>query len=414
LPTDAPQARRHATLAVNAGSSNTKFAVFDSAAEAPRLVLRARLQHADADSAFEAWDAHGRPLPDPQPPLRREAGAPALLDVLDWFEDRLGRPIDTVGHRVVHGGVRFAAAVRVTDEVIGALEALEPLAPLHQRRSLAAASAIRGCRPELPQAFAFDTAFHRGHDPVVDRLGLPRTFEAQGLRRFGFHGLSYEYLASRLRDLDPPVAAGRVIAAHLGSGASLCAMRAGRSVDTTMGATPLDGLPMGTRCGSLDPGVILYLMSAQGLDATQLSDLFYHRSGLLGVSGLSADMRVLLDSREPAAREAVELFVFHVARQAAALAGTLGGLDGLVFTAGIGETCPEIRSEVCARLAWIGVALDEVANRCGEARISAPDSRVAVWVIPTDEERVIAVHTREALGSVPRGAHRPGFPERST
>lgn len=399
---------------MNAGSSNTKLAVFETRAATPKLVLRARLQHADTGAVFKAWDARGQRLPDSQLPLRRDAGLLGGPDILDWLEDRLDTPIEAVGHRVVHGGEHFADAVRVTGDAIRALEALEPLAPLHQRRSLAAASAIRGSRPELPQAFAFDTAFHRGHDPMVDRLGLPRAFEAQGLRRFGFHGLSYEYLAGRLRELDPPVAAGRAIAAHLGSGASLCAMRAGRSVDTTMGATPLDGLLMGTRCGSLDPGVVLFLLQTRGLDATQVGDLLYHRSGLLGVSGLSADMRVLLDSREPAAREAVELFVFHVAREAAALAGTLGGLDGLVFTAGIGENCPEIRLAVCERLAWLGVALDEEANRRGDAKISTPASRVAVWVIPADEERMIAIHTREALGSAPGGAHRPGSPEGST
>jgi acetate kinase len=385
-------------LAVNTGSSTTKLAVFDLGAPAPELVLRAQLRHEPAGRRFEAWDGDGEPLASEGPPLESQGAGAAVLDLLGWIEDRLEVPIAAVGHRVVHGGPGFVRPVMLSEDIARALKALAPLAPLHQSASLAATEAIRRARPDLPQAVAFDTAFHHGHDAVVDRLGLPRTFEAQGLRRFGFHGLSYEFLAGRLRELDPPVANGRVIAAHLGSGASLCAVRAGRSVDTTMGATPLDGLLMGTRCGSIDPGVILFLQQTQGLDPTQLSDLLYHRSGLLGVSGLSADMRVLLQSREAAAREAIELFVFRVAREAAALAGSLGGLDGLVFTAGIGENCPEIRSAVCKRLAWLGVTIDEASNRRGDAKISAPDSRVAVWVIPTDEERMIAVHAGEALG----------------
>jgi len=381
-------------LAVNAGSSSTKLAVFDAQGSAPKLALRARLGHGAGDPVFEAWDDKGAPLPAPPTALIDEAAA---LDLLNWIERQIGVSIDAIGHRIVHGGTRFRTPVLFTPEIAQALQALAPLAPLHQASSLSLALAIGEARPNLPQALAFDTAFHHGHDPVVDRLGLPRAFEAQGLRRFGFHGLSYEYVAGRLRELDPSVADGRVIAAHLGSGASLCALLGGRSIDTTMGATPLDGLLMGTRCGSLDPGVILYLQQVQGLDGAQLSDLLYEKSGLLGVSGLSADMRVLLQSHEAAAREAVELFVFRVAREAAALAGALGGLDGVAFTAGIGENCPEVRAAICERLAWLGVQLDDEANRRGEARISAAGSRVAVWVVPTDEERMIAIHTREAM-----------------
>ncbi|WP_332767645.1 acetate/propionate family kinase [Phenylobacterium sp.] len=394
-------------LAVNTGSSTVKLAVFDLGAAAQQALLRARLSFGPEGPRFHARDADGEPLPSGDLVLGRGFEGDTVLRLFDWIEDHIRSPIAAVGHRVVHGGVRFVAPAVLTDEVGRALERLAPLAPLHQLPSLAAAFALRRARPHLRQALAFDTAFHHGHAPVVDRLGLPRAFEAQGLRRFGFHGLSYEYLASRLRELDPAAAGGRVIAAHLGSGASLCAMQAGRSIDTTMGATPLDGLLMGTRCGALDPGAILFLQQTQGLDATQLSDLLYHRSGLLGVSGLSADMRVLLNSREPAAREAVELFVFRVARETAALAGTLEGLDALVFTAGVGENCPEIRSAVCERLAWLGLALDDAANLRGETKISAPDSHVAIWVIPTDEERMIAIHTQEALGMAAASADRP-------
>lgn len=384
-------------LTVNTGSSTTKFSVFDLSTPIPELVLRAQLKHGPEDGRLDAWDAMGHPLAAADLHVDAKDGGEAILDLLAWADDQLEVPISVVGHRVVHGGPSFVGPAMLTDETSRALQALAPLAPLHQLPALATADAIRRARPDLPQVLAFDTAFHVGHDPVVDRLGLPRAFEAQGLRRYGFHGLSYEHLADRLRQLDPSIASGRVIAAHLGSGASLCAMRAGRSVDTTMGATPLDGLLMGTRCGSVDPGVILFLQQSRGWGATELGDLLYRRSGLLGVSGLSADMRVLLKSREPSAREAVELFVFRISREAAALAGSLGGLDGLVFTAGIGENSPEIRSAVCARLAWLGVVIDEAANRGGDAKISAPGSRVVVWVIPTDEERMIAAHTHEAL-----------------
>jgi acetate kinase len=397
-----PAEKPRRLLAVNRGSSTTKLAVFDVRGPAVEPVLRARVGDGPRGRVFAAWDAEGAALPAP-PEAPREGVGPGFVDLLSWIESQVDAPIDAVGHRVVHGGPQFRRPVVLTPEIGKALQALAPLAPLHQLPGLSLALAIAEARPNLPQALAFDTAFHHGHDPVVDRLGLPREFEDQGLRRFGFHGLSYEYLASRLQVLDPAVAGGRVIAAHLGSGASLCALRGGRSVDTTMGVTPLDGLLMGTRCGSLDPGVILYLQT-QGLDGAQLSELLYQKSGLLGVSGLSADMRALLQSPEASAREAIELFVFRVAREAAALAGTLGGLDGIVFSAGIGENCPPVRAAICERLAWLGVQLDDAANRRGEAKISLPGSGVAVWVIPTDEEQMIAIHTREAMAPAPSGA----------
>ncbi|MFC3068461.1 acetate/propionate family kinase [Phenylobacterium soli] len=386
-------------LAVNTGSSTTKLGAFDVDGPEAQPILRARLRHGSADSEIRVWDAEGRSLPAP-PPVRSGRRGDAVVDVLTWLEGKLETPARAVGHRVVHGGPHFREPVILTPEIGRALRALAPLAPLHQLPALDLAAKIGKARPNLPQALAFDTAFHHGHDPVVDRLGLPRSYEAHGLRRFGFHGLSYEYLAGRLRQLDPSVARGRVVAAHLGSGASLCALLDGRSVDTTMGATPLDGLLMATRCGSIDPGVILYLQQTLGLDGARLSDLLYEHSGLLGVSGLSGDMRVLLQSDAAPARDAVELFVFRVAREAAALAGTLGGLDGVIFTAGIGENCPEVRAAICERLAWLGVQLDSAANRRGDTQISTPGSGVAVWVLPTDEEQMIALHTRQAIALV--------------
>ncbi len=291
----------------------------------------------------------------------------------------------------MHGGDRFSDPVRLDGNVMAALDALVPLAPLHQPHNLAAVRAVAQARPKLLQVGCFDTAFHRTMPPIATRLALPC---ALGLRRYGFHGLSYEFIAGRLRALAPGLAAGRVVVAHLGNGASLCAMRDGRSIETTMGFTALDGLVMGTRPGSLDPGVILYLLQSRGMDAAAVEDLLYHRCGLLGVSGISSDMRDLAASTEPAAREAIELFTYRIAGETAALASALGGIDGFVFTAGIGEHDAAIRAAVCERLAWLGVALDPAANAAGQGRISAGSSRVAVWVVPTDEEAVIARHTQ--------------------
>lgn len=253
-------------------------------------------------------------------------------------------------------------------------------------------------RPGLPQVACFDTAFHRGRAPVTTRFALPREYESAGIERYGFHGLSYEYVAGTLPMIAPELASGRVIVAHLGNGASLCALRSGKSVDTTMSFTALDGVPMGTRCGALDPGVILYLIRERGMSAADLEDLLYHRSGLLGVSGLSGDMRVLLSSEDQGAVEAIELFTFRIAREIGALAASLGGLDGLVFTAGIGEHAPEIRRQICMRSNWLGVSLDGPANERNDPRISSADSRVAVWVIPTDEEAMIGRHTLATIG----------------
>lgn len=312
--------------------------------------------------------------------------------------------IKAIGHRIVHGGTRFVAPVLIDAQVMAELRNLEPLAPLHQPHNLSGVRACARLAPHVPQVACFDTAFHHTMSPLARRLGLPRCYDDAGVRRYGFHGLSYEFVAQRLRAVAPGLAAGRVIVAHLGNGASLCAMRDGRSIDTTMGFTALDGLLMGTRPGTLDPGAVTYLMREHAMTAAEIEDVLYHRSGLAGVSGISSDMRTLLSSGDPHAREAVDLFVFRAAREIGALTASLGGLDGLVFTAGIGQHSPEIRSRICARCAWLGVILDERANDAAGPRISAPASRVHVHVIATDEERMIAEHT---FGHVGRPAERP-------
>ena len=364
-------------LALNAGSSSLKCALFEGDGDA--LVELARTD-------IEAISGVGHEV---------------VRTALAWSEQAAaGRPLAAAGHRVVHGGMRFHEPVRLTAGVVSALDALTPLAPLHQPAALEAIRALTALKPGLAQAACFDTAFHWTAPEVARRLGLPRALHDEGVRRYGFHGLSYEHVVGRLAALDPALAAGRVVAAHLGSGASLCAMRGGRSVDTTMGFSPLDGLLMATRCGSLDPGALLYLEQHEGLSADEVEDLLYHRSGVLGVSGLTGDMRALLASDDPAAAEAVELYVYRAAKEIAALAGALGGLDGLVFTAGVGENSAEIRARIAARLAWLGLELDEAANAgAGERRISAAGSRIAAWVVPADEERVIARQTRAALAA---------------
>jgi acetate kinase len=285
--------------------------------------------------------------------------------------------------------------------VLARLEALCPLAPLHQPHNLAGIRAVAAVQPDLPQVACFDTAFHRGHPELADWYALPRRFHDEGIRRYGFHGLSYEYIASVLPELAPEIAAGRVVVAHLGSGASMCAIQAGRSIDSTMGFTALDGLPMGTRCGALDPGVVLHLIRTCGMDADAIERMLYHDCGLKGVSGISNDMRTLLASDDPRARHAIDLFVWRICRELGALAAVQGGLDGVVFTAGIGERSAEIRKRVCEQAAWLGIALDHAANARGGPRISAEGSRVAVYAIPTDEEQMIARHTLAVLRRPP-------------
>lgn len=395
-----------AILVVNAGSSSIKFALYDLAADA-RLAAEARLATVAHGQIEGIGTAPHLLMLGPDHDVRAERYWPVgeshthedLLDpLLALIEKELaGTALRAVGHRVVHGGDQHFAPTLMTSALSETLAKLTPLAPLHQPHNLAAIRAIAALRPGLPQVACFDTGFHHGVAPVVSRLALPRRFAEEGVRRYGFHGLSYEFIARRLGECAPALAQGKVIAAHLGNGASLCAMEGGHSVDTTMGFTALDGLVMGTRTGSIDPGVVLYLMQRHGLDAAAIEDLLYHRSGLLGVSGISADMRTLLASRDPRAREAVELFVFRCAREIGALTASLGGVDGVVFTAGIGEHAPDIRAAVAARLSWLGAVLDPVENArptTTARQISTQESRLALWVVPTDEEAMIAEHTR--------------------
>lgn len=388
-----------AILTLNAGSSSLKFALFREAEQGLRPILRGKVEGIGVAAHLIAQDAAGQVLIEQRwddPALSHEAFLGTMFGFVDAHlrEDRLA----AIGHRVVHGGMAFSAPVLVDDPILARLEALCPLAPLHQPHNLAAIRAARAVRPNLPQIACFDTAFHHGHAPVVTRFGLPRAWHAQGVRRYGFHGLSYEFVSGELRTRDPVLSAGRVIVAHLGNGASLCAMHDGRSVDTTMGFAALDGLMMGTRCGSLDPGAVLYLQQQKGLSADAVQTLLYQQSGLLGVSGLSSDMRVLLASPEPAARDAIDLFVFRIAREAGALMSSMGGLDGVVFTGGIGENQPEIRAAVAERLAWTELRLDADRNGQGEGLISAADSAIRAWVLPTDEEATIARHAQDCCG----------------
>ncbi len=387
-----------ALLTLNAGSSSIKFALYDAVRPLSPDVLSCEGQISGLGDAghFRARDARGAPLVDR--PLDGPASHDnALKTLLRWIEGGdSGRTLVAAGHRVVHGGTRFSAPTPITQEVMAALRALVPLAPLHQPHNLAAIEAVGALHPDLPQIACFDTAFHHDQEPVVTAFALPGELSAQGIRRYGFHGLSYEYIADRLPQvLGPGLAEGRVVVAHLGAGASLCAMRGRRSVATTMGFTALDGLMMARRCGSIDPGVILYLIQQQGMSAQGVHDLLYHRSGLLGVSGFSDDMRILLASSDPRAKAAIDLFVYRIARELGSLCAALGGLDALIFTAGIGEHAAEIRRRVCRDAAWLGIRLDEAANTSGGPCIS--DSRVSAWVVPTDEDLMIARHTMDLV-----------------
>ena len=381
-----------AVLTLNAGSSSLKFAVFDGA----RALLRGQVsgmgKHPKAEASRDGVAV------DP-PEVRGTTHEEMLPGLLDWIGGHLGQnPVGAVGHRVVHGGMRFTGPVRLDDEVMAALEGLVPLAPLHQPHNLAAMRAAGAALPGLPQVACFDTAFHATMPAVATWLGLTRGLHDAGVRRYGFHGLSYEFIAGELRRVAPELAGGRVLVAHLGSGASLCAMQDGRSVETTMGLTALDGLLMGTRPGALDPGAVLYLQQARGLSVADVEDLLYHKAGLLGVSGSSGDMRELARDAGPAAQEAVALFVHRLIGCAGGLMAQMGGLDGIVFTAGIGEHDAALRAAVCDGLGWLGLALDGAANAAGgTARISSSGSKVQAWVVPTDEEAVIARHTLAVL-----------------
>jgi acetate kinase len=386
-----------AVLVLNSGSSSVKFAIFDVSKPEPVLLCKGLLDEHDAKPRLAVTDGSGNPLFEKHRDAANDDGNGLLVDILDWSGDYLGSgSLRAVGHRVVHGGRDFVDAVEVTDEIIEALTALTPLAPLHQPRCLSPIRALRALRPGLRQIACFDTAFHHGLAPPVSRFAIPRRFEAAGIRRYGFHGLSYEFIAHRLAAISPALAEKRTVVAHLGNGASLCAMRDGNSLDTTMGLTPLDGLMMGTRCGVIDPGVLLYLQQ-QGMSTSELEHMLYQQSGLLGVSGLSADMRTLLASDDPRAAEAIDLFTFSVAREAAAMANTLGGLECLVFTGGIGEHSKEIRARIGERLRWLGADIDPSANDRGSERIGAGTGKVDIRVIATSEETTIARHCAAML-----------------
>ena len=389
-----------AVLTLNAGSSSIKFGLYGLGRDGGlRLASHGHIEGIGTAPHFLALDPSGARLAERRWAEDAAQTHEALLGVLlDWVDSHLGTAVlVAAGHRVVHGGMEFDRPARVTPGLLDALERLTPLAPLHQPHNVSPIRAIAALRPGLPQVACFDTAFHRTMPEVATRFGLPREYHAEGVRRYGFHGLSYEYVAGRLREIAPALAGERVIAAHLGNGASLCAMREGRSIDTTMGFSTLDGLVMGTRCGNLDPGVVVYLQQSHGMDAGRITDLLYRRSGLLGVSGLSSDMRDLLASTAPHAVEAVELFAYCAAREIGGLASSLGGLDLLVFTAGIGEHAWQIRRMICDRLGWLGVTLDQWANAADAGVISTGPSRVEVRVVATDEEAMIARHTRDVV-----------------
>jgi acetate kinase len=388
-------------LTLNAGSSSIKFAVFDSdrATDTPRI--SGKIAGIGSAPVFSAKDSHGERLaPGTLATLDPAATHERLIALLlPWLAVHCGaRPLLAVGHRVVHGGQFYAGPTQITPEVISQLETLVPLAPLHQPHNLAAIRAVAKWQPDTPQIACFDTSFHRTQDRLAQLFALPRSLTDEGILRYGFHGLSYEYIASALPEHLGAGADGRVIVAHLGNGASICAMRNRASVATSMGFTALDGLMMGRRCGTLDPGVVLYLMQAKGMDAAAIETMLYKQSGLLGVSGLSNDMQVLQNSDDRHAREAIELYCYRAASSLAGLVPAIGGLDALVFTAGIGENSALVRRLICARLEWLGVALDARANDAGETVISTPSSRVKTLVIPTNEEVVVARSCRAVLG----------------
>jgi acetate kinase len=393
---------REPILIINAGSSSIKFSVFETGADRG-LLLRAHGQVEGIGIAprLEATDSSGE---EPASEPVDGAGHSGAIEAIHrWFVNHIGdeSSFDGVGHRIVHGGPDYGAPVLIDDRVMAALEALAPLAPLHQPHNIAAIRAVSAVAPQLRQVGCFDTAFHHDQPTLARVFALPRDLTAKGIRRYGFHGLSCEYIVSALPRVAPQCIDKKLIVAHLGNGASLSAIDRGRSIATTMSFTALDGLPMGTRSGSLDPGVILYLLQHEGLEAADIQDLLYDRSGLLGVSGLSSDMRVLLASDLPAARDAVDLFVYRIGRELGSLVAALGGLDALIFTAGIGEHAQAVRARVCRDASWLGIALDEDANAHDGPCISKLASTASAWVIPTDENLMIAKHTRRILDEGP-------------
>ena len=388
-------------LVVNAGSSSVKFQVFEVDGEGRlRRQIKGQMDGIGSRPRLRAADANGDTLAERAYPLENVPDVPAALMVAGaWLRDELRINPLAVGHRVVHGGPDYARPVLIDPAVVARLERFTSLAPLHQPYNLAPIRSLLSNLPALPQVACFDTAFHRDHDALADHYAIPHHLHTEGIRRYGFHGLSYEYVAKTLPQAAPEIADGRVIVAHLGSGASMCALKGGRSVESTMGFTALDGLAMGTRPGQIDPGVLLYLMSEKGMSAAKVQDFLYRDCGLKGLSGVSNDMRELETSDDPRAAFAIDYFVYRVGLNAGMLAAALQGIDAFVFTAGIGENSVSIRARIVEKLAWLGAALDPAENASHALKISRPDSRTPVYVVPTDEELMIAQHTLSLLMS---------------
>jgi acetate kinase len=391
-----------AIVVLNAGSSSIKFSLFLVRGDELELEQRGQIEGIYTSPHFVAQDRGAKLAAEKSWGEGVELGhAGALEHLVAYVRKGLGNDrLVGVGHRVVHGGLQFTRPVRLNTDVLAALEKFVPLAPLHQPHNLAPIRQLLERAPELPQVACFDTSFHRTNPEIAQMFALPAELHAQGVRRYGFHGLSYEYIASVLSKFDQKAAGGRTVVLHLGNGSSMCAVQSGKSMASTMGFTAVDGLPMGTRTGSLDPGVILYLMDQRGMDARAIEKLIYNQSGLLGVSGISSDMRTLLANDDLRAKLAVDLYLYRIRRELGSLAAALGGLDAIVFTAGIGENAALIRERVCRDAAWLGVELDAAANAKGGPRISTPESRALAWVIPTNEELMIARHTRTLLRAV--------------
>jgi acetate kinase len=387
-------------LVLNAGSSSLKFCVYRRPDDTDwEVAARGQIEGIGTSPRLSAKDAQGEVLVKETLSAIVSDGNAAIEALASWLRSKwAGARVLGVGHRVVHGGVRFSQPIVLTRQIVADLSELIPLAPLHQPYNLAAIEAVFNRLPDVPQVACFDTGFHSHHSEVANLVPLPRGVCNSGLQRYGFHGLSYEYIASVLPEVAPEIAKGRVIVAHLGSGASLCALKDGKSIDSSFGFTALDGLCMGTRPGALDPGVVLYLFQNLGLTVKEVESMLYKQSGLLGISGISNDMRDLLSRSEPEARLAVDYFVYRAAKEIGALTAVLGGVDGLVFTAGIGENSPEIRRRICHASRWLCLELDEQANAGAGPRISTPQSKISAWVVPTNEELMIARHTWSLLG----------------
>ncbi|MCC7325716.1 MAG: acetate/propionate family kinase [Burkholderiales bacterium] len=388
-----------AIAVLNAGSSSLKFSLYVASAGDLELVASGQAEGLFTSPKFVAKDGQGNVVDRKAWGDGHKLGHDGALDYLINVlrQHYSGHRLAAMGHRVVHGGQEYSRPTRVDADVVDALEKYVPLAPLHQPHNLAPIRVLLARDPKLPQVACFDTAFHRAQPEVAQAFALPRRITDRGVLRYGFHGLSYEYIAHALPQHDARAATGKVVVLHLGNGASMCATRDGRSVASTMGFTAADGLPMGTRCGSLDPGVVLYLMDELKMDARAIERLIYQESGLLGVSGISSDMRTLEASSDPRAKEAIDLFVYRIGRELGSLAAALGGLDAIVFTAGMGEHSVSLRERVCRDASWLGVEFDDAANLRNGPRISTSNSRVSAWAIPTNEELMIARHTKAVL-----------------